>query len=200
VNTKPGAERMASKGVDLSHLLLPIQPDDHVEGDSEAIYTLVEYGDYECPECGRLFLILREIRSQLGAQLRIVFRHYPLSGLHVNAQLAAEAAEAAGAQGRFWEMHCHLFENQHALKSKDLIRYADKLSLDVKRFAYDLKHRTFEDVVRENFRRGVQNGVYGTPGLFINGVRHSLAWDLPILLEKLVQPDPVVPLDPPAML
>jgi len=191
---------MANKDVDLSHLLLPIQPDDHVEGHPEAIYTIVEYGDYECPECGRLFLTLREIRSQLEGKLRIVFRHYPLSGLHVNAQLAAEAAESAGAQSRFWEMHCHLFENQHALRRKDLMRYAEKLSLDVKQFAYDLKHRTYENVVRENFRRGVQNGVYGTPGLFINGVRHSAAWDSRLLLEKLLRLDPMVPPDLPTML
>jgi protein-disulfide isomerase len=186
-------ECMANKDLDLSPLLLPIQPDDHVEGHPEAIYTIVEYGDYECPECGRLFLALREVRSQLEAKLRIVFRHYPLSGLHVHAQLAAEAAEAAGAQSRFWEMHCHLFENQQALRSKDLIRYAEKLSLDVKQFAYDLKHRTYENVVRENFRRGVQNGVYGTPGLFINGVRHSAAWDSQILLQKLLQIDAMIP-------
>jgi protein-disulfide isomerase len=182
-------ESIVDNVADLSRLLLPIQPDDHVEGDLNAPYTLVEYGDYECPECGRLFLLLREIRSKLNTQLCIVFRHYPLSGIHVNAQLAAEAAEAAGAQDRFWDMHCHLFENQHALKRKDLIRHAEKLSLDVPRFAHDLKNRTYESIVRENFRRGVQNGVYGTPGLFINGVRHSGIWDSQILIKKLLQFD-----------
>src|SRR5919109_1500432 len=120
--------------LDSSRLLLPIQPEDHVQGMPDAKYTLVEYGDYECAECGRLFITLRDLRAQLGDELRVVFRHYPLSGIHPHAQRAAEAAEAAGAQGRFWQMHDLLFANQSALRPHDLRRYGEQLSLDMQRF------------------------------------------------------------------
>ena len=165
------------ESLDLSKLLLPIQPDDHVQGSPDARYTLVEYGDYECPACGQLFVTLRKLSAELEGELRLVFRHYPRSGVHTHAQQAAEAAEAANAQGRFWEMHDLLFENQNALSTKDLYRYADRLSLESQRFRNELKHRTYEDLVREDFRRGVANGVYGTPGLFINGIRYNAALD-----------------------
>ena len=166
-------------------LLLPIQPDDHVEGSPHARYTLVEYGDYECPACGRLFVTIRQLHAQFGDDVRLVFRHYPLSGVHPHAELAAEAAEAAAAQGRFWEMHDLLFEHQDALRTKDLYRYAEQLGLDSKRFRNELKEHTYEDRVREDFRRGVANGVYGTPGLFINGIRHNGELDLESILAKL---------------
>lgn len=172
--------------LDLSRLLLPIHPDDHVRGPADAPYTLVEYGDYECPDCGRLFGVIRDLQAELGDMLRIAFRHYPLSGIHPHAQLAAEAAEAAGAQNHFWEMHDLLFKNQNALAPKDLYRYAEQLGLDTKRFRKELKGRRYEDFVREHFRRGVQNGVYGTPGLFVNGVRYDDALDLDTLRRQIV--------------
>jgi protein-disulfide isomerase len=171
--------------MDLSKLLLPIQPNDHVRGVPEALYTLVEYGDYECPDCGRLFAVIHELQENSSGTLRLVFRHYPRSGLHPHAQQAAEAAEAAGAQGRFWEMHDLLFQNQKALTTKDLYRYAEQLSLDTKRFRDELKKRVYEDLVREHFRRGVENGVAGTPGLFINGVRDNGLLEKDSLLERL---------------
>ena len=161
---------------DLSRLLLPIRPVDHVHGPEDAPYTLVEYGDYECPDCGRLYVILRDLQQDIASRLRIVFRHYPLSGVHHRAQQAAEAAEAAGAQGRFWEMHTLLFERQEALRTKDLIRYAEELTLDVDRFREELKNETYSERVRADFLAGVQNGVYGTPGLFLNGVRYDGDW------------------------
>ena len=157
----------------LANLLLPIQPEDHVQGPGEARFTLVEYGDYECPACGSLFEIILQIEEQMKGEVRLVFRHYPLSGSHLNAQQAAEAAEAAGAQDRFWEMHELLFKHQNRLSTADLQQYAEQLKLDVKRFSTELKDRTYEDRVREDFRRGVANGVYGTPGLFINGIRFN---------------------------
>jgi formate-nitrite transporter family protein len=163
--------------LEYSKLLLPIQPDDHVLGAPEALYTLVEYGDYECPDCGQLFASLRVFKSELKDDLRLAFRHYPRSGIHPHAQQAAEAAEAAGAQGRFWEMHDLLFANQNGLAAKNLYRYAEQLSLDTKRFRNELKHGLYEQRVREDFRRGVANGVYGTPGLFINGIRYDGALD-----------------------
>jgi protein-disulfide isomerase len=175
----------SSDSQQLSRLLLPIQPDDHVQGAAEARLTLVEYGDYECPACGTLFLTIRELHRELADDIRIVYRHYPLSGIHPRAQLAAEAAEAAGAQGKFWEMHDLLFSHQNGLGEKFLEVYAEQLNLDVNRFRKSLKDRTFEGRVREDFRRGVANGVYGTPGLFVDGVRHSGELDAPSILAKL---------------
>jgi protein-disulfide isomerase len=178
-------DNTAAAELELSRLLLPIQPDDHVQGAADARYTLVEYGDYECPDCGQLFGTLCELRADLGDELRLAFRHYPRSGVHPHAQQAAEAAEAAGGQNRFWEMHDLLFRNQGALKTKNLERYAQQLALDPDRFHKDLKTRAFEQRVREDFRRGVANGVYGTPGLFINGVRYSGGLDRDSLLSYL---------------
>jgi protein-disulfide isomerase len=161
---------------DFSRLLLPIRPIDHVRGPGDAPYTLVEYGDYECPDCGRLYVILRDLQRDIASRLRVVFRHYPRSGVHPHAQQAAEAAEAAGAQGKFWEMHTLLFERQQALRTKDLIRYAEELTLDVERVRNELKDKTYNERVRADFRAGVQNGVYGTPSLFLNGVRYDGEW------------------------
>ena len=164
-------------------LLLPIRPLDHAHGPEDAPYTLVEYGDYECPDCGRLYVTLRDLQRDIASRLRVVFRHYPLSGIHHHAQQAAEAAEAAGAQGKFWEMHTLLFERQDALHTKDLIRYAGELNLDVERFRKELKNQTYRDIVRADFIAGVQNGVYSTPGLFLNGVRYDDDWDRESLAE-----------------
>lgn len=159
---------------------------DHVRGSDDAPFTLIEYGDYECPDCGLVFQKLRQLQNDLGSRLRLVYRHYPYSGIHKQAELAAEAAEAAGCQGRFWEMHDLLFERQTALQLKDLIRYAQELSLDVDRFRQELKQNIHSELVRRNFIRGVQDGVRGTPGLFLNGVRHpgTLAeWNLEAMLQ-----------------
>ena len=174
---------------DLSHLLLPIRPLDHVHGPEDALNTLVEYGDYECRDCGRLYVILRDLQRDIASRLRIVFRHYTLSGIHHHAQQAAEAAEAAGAQGKFWEMHTLLFERQQALRTKDLIRYAGELTLDVERFRHELKNETHSERVRADFLAGVQNGVYGTPGLFLNGVRYDGEWDKESLRSILMSRD-----------
>jgi protein-disulfide isomerase len=163
----------AQDTADLSKLLLPIQPEDHVQGEPSARFTLVEYGDYECPDCGALFNTIRELRVRGPQDLRLVFRHYPLSGIHHHAFQAAEAAEAAGAQGRFWEMHDLLFSSQNKLAQKDLLKYGEKLLLDLKRYSAELKNHTYEERIRLDFRRGVANGVYGTPGLFINGIRYN---------------------------
>jgi protein-disulfide isomerase len=170
---------------DINALLVPVSDDDHVQGPAAASLTLVEYGDYECPDCGRLFGIIRDLQHALGERLRIVYRHYPLSGIHPNAQQAAEAAQAAGAQGQFWEMHDLLFRNQNALQRNHLLAYAQSLALDVDRFRAELKKQVYRERVREDFRRGVENGVYGTPGLFLNEVRHAGAWDRDTLLQKL---------------
>src|SRR5215472_10997777 len=168
---------------ELSRLLLPIRSSDHVCGPENATYTLVEYGDYECPDCGRLYVILRDLQRDVASRLRIVFRHYPRSGSHPHAQQAAEAAEAAAAQGKFWEMHTLLFERQEALQTRDLIRYAGELGLNAEQFRNELKHQTYRDRVRADFIAGVQNVVYGTPGLFLNGARYDGDWDRETLLN-----------------
>jgi protein-disulfide isomerase len=178
---------MESESLDNTRLLLPINDEDHVQGPPSAAFTLVEYGDYQCPDCGRLFHIIRDLQATLGARLQIVYRHYPLNGIHPQAEEAAEAAEAAGDQNRFWEMHDLLFQNQNALQHKNLLAYGTSLSLDMDRYRRELKERLYEDRVREDFRRGVQNGVYKTPGLFLNGVRHDGAWDRDTLLRTLTQ-------------
>ena len=160
-----------------TRLLDPVREWDHVKGPEDAEFTLVEYGDYECPDCGCLFETLQALQSELSSRLRLVYRHYPMSGVHKQAQMAAEAAEAAGAQGRFWEMHDILFQHQHALKRDDLVRFAAQLDLDVDRFKRELKQETYAGRVRKNFIAGVQNGVNGTPGLFLNGVRQQGVFD-----------------------
>src|SRR3954454_16918217 len=177
----PGMEKL-----DLSRRYLTVHPDDHLQGSADAAYTLIEYGDYQCPGCGRLFLVIRDLQAELGVMLRIAYRHYPFSGIHPQAQLGAEAAEAAGSKDRFWEMHGLLFENQNALAPKDLYRYAEQIGLDIKRFRDDVKARRYRDLVNEHFRRGVQDGVYGTPGLFINGIRHNGTLDLDTLRARIV--------------
>jgi protein-disulfide isomerase len=134
-------------------------------------------------------MILRDLQRDTGSRLRIAFRHYPLSGAHRYAQQAAEAAEAAGAQGKFWEMHTLLFERQQALRTKELIRYAEELALDVERFSYELKSERYSERVRADFLAGVQNGVYGTPGLFLNGVRYDGEWDKESLRSHLTSGD-----------
>ena len=165
----------------MSTLKPPVSPDDHRAGPDDAPVTLTEYGDYECPHCGAAYPVVHEVRRALGSQLRFVFRHFPLSQAHPHAQRAAEAAEAAGAQGKFWEMHDLLFENQDALEDADLRRYAATLELDAERFEKELGAGLYADRVRRDFRSGVRSGVNGTPTFFINGVRHDASWDLPTL-------------------
>jgi len=158
---------------------------DHAHGAADAPVTLVEYGDYECPYCGRAYPIVKQVQEQLGEQLRFVFRNFPLRELHPHAQHAAEAAEAAGAQDRFWEMHDHIFEHQRALSDRHLSEYAALLGLDVERFDRELTSHAHASRVRSDFASGVRSGVNGTPTFFINGVRHEGPWDAESLLDAL---------------
>jgi protein-disulfide isomerase len=151
----------------------PVDPEqDHVVGRANAPITLVEYGDFECPFCGRSYPAVRQIRGELGDQLRFVFRHYPRPE-HAHARHAAEAAEAASAQGHFWEMHDRLFEHQNALTDTDLVHYAANLGLDVERFQHDLTSHTYRDRVQRDVQSGARSDVHGTPTFFINGVKHE---------------------------
>lgn len=154
------------------NILLPVYAEDHVQGPERARYTLIQYGDYKSSACRQLFEIVRGLQTTTGEQLRIVYRHYPLSGIHPEAQDAAEAAEAAGAQGQFWEMHHLLFQNQNALRQRNLLSYGEALGLNIDRFRNDLRKRVYRERVRDDFRRGVQNNVFKPPALFLNGIRY----------------------------
>jgi protein-disulfide isomerase len=156
-----------------SKLTLPIAGRDHIQGPIDAPIKLVEYGDYECPSCGEAYPIIKAVQKHLGGRLCFAFRNFPLTNIHRHAEHAAEAAEAAGAQGRFWEMHNMLFENQDTLDDESLAQFAATLDLDARRLINEVVADTHIERVREDFRSGVRSGVNGTPTLFINGVRYD---------------------------
>jgi Na+/H+ antiporter NhaA len=168
----------------LRDLMDPVDPErDHIRGAADAPVTLVEYGDFECPYCGRAEPVLRDLLARFGTELRYVFRHLPLGEVHGHASLAAEAAEAAAAQGRFWEMHDLLFRHQDALDPKDLIGYARELGLDVGRFVEQLRSHTYASRVARDVESADQSDVAGTPTFFANGRRHHGAFDIDSLAE-----------------
>ena len=171
--------------LDRPRLTVDITERDHVRGPITAPLTLLEYGDYECPYCAAAHPAVKQVQSALGDQLAFAYRHFPLSTIHPHAFGAAEAAEAAGAQGRFWEMHDLLFANQDRLAFDDLLVYAQLLDLDLQRFAMDLERHTYSPRVREDFMTGVRSGVNGTPTFFVNGIRHNGGYDADSLLEAL---------------
>jgi protein-disulfide isomerase len=167
-------------------LTVPVDEDrDHIQGPAEAAVTLVEYGDYECPYCGAAYPIVKEVQARMGDRLRFVFRNFPITTSHPHAEQAAEAAEAAAAQERFWEMHDVLYENQRHLEDEDLRTYAEQLGLDVERFGKELAEHAHAARVREDFMSGVRSGVNGTPTFYINGLRHDDSYELETLLDAL---------------
>ena len=169
----------------IARLTLAVGPRDHAQGPSDAPVTLVEYGDFQCPHCGRAYPIVKDIVRTLGAELRFVFRNFPLTRVHPEAEHAAEAAEAAGAQGAFWPMHDRLFERQFALDDDHLIEYATELGLNAERIRGELEAGTYGPRVRDDFMSGVKSGVNGTPTFFINGERYDGSWDRDPLLAVL---------------
>jgi len=158
---------------------------DHIQGPSSARIVLVEYGDYECPYCGEAYGVIKELQQRLGDQLCFVFRNFPLATAHPHAEAAAEAAEAAAGQGKFWEMHDILYENQAALEDEDLVRYATSVGLSLPRFTRDINQHVHAPRVREDFRSGVRSGVNGTPSFFISGTRHNGPYDFRSLFAAL---------------
>jgi protein-disulfide isomerase len=164
---------MAESG---SRLTPPVGDQDHVAGGPEAPVTLVEYGDYECPNCGIAYPIIKTVRRELGSRLRFVFRNLPLAAMHPHARQAAQVAEAAAAQGKFWAMHDMLFEHQSALEEADLMRYAELLELDTERIARELQAMTYAKRVSDHFRSGILSGANGSPTFFVNGVRYDESW------------------------
>jgi protein-disulfide isomerase len=166
-------------------LALPVGKQDHIQGPSSAAVTLVEYGDYQCPFCGDVFPIIRKLQKQFGDQLRFVFRNFPQTRIHAYAQRAAEAAEAAGGQGKFWEMHDYLYEHQQTLDAENLMQAAVALGLDRVKFSRDVAEHVYVDRVQQDVQSGIDSGVGGTPTLFINGVRNDDEDDFETLKEKI---------------
>jgi protein-disulfide isomerase len=158
---------------DPARLAVPVGEHDHVQGPASAPVTLLEYGDYECPYCGAAVAIVQELLRVLPDQLRFVFRHFPLEKLHPHALRAAEAAEAAASQGKFFEMHATLFDHQTALEDADLLRYAAELDLDPARFAGDMAGHSQLRGVREDFRSGIRSGARGTPTFYLEDLRYD---------------------------
>jgi Na+/H+ antiporter NhaA/glutaredoxin len=158
---------------------------DHVRGPMEAPVTMVEYGDFECPYCGQAEPVVRELLRDFG-DVRYVWRHLPLSDVHPNAQLAAEASEAAARQGAFWEMHDLLFDHQDALEPSDLMGYAEQLGLDAERFTNDVREHEGAAQIAEDVDSADISGVSGTPTFFINGQRHYGAYDIDTLSKAVV--------------
>jgi diadenylate cyclase len=165
--------------------LEPVKTRDHARGPRDAPVTLVKYGDYECPYCGEAHPMLKELQERVGKQVRFVFRHFPLDSAHPRARRAAQAAEAAASQGRFWEMHDLLYERQGELGEEDLMRYAAELGLDLRRFEEDLANDNHTWRIEEDRLGGDRAGVRGTPTLFVNGVRYTGPMDLEGLLAAV---------------
>jgi protein-disulfide isomerase len=175
--------RTAEDILDLAEDVDPAR--DHVRGPDDAVVTLLEYGDFECPYCGQAEQVIRELLSSHGDDVRYVWRHLPLNDVHPSAQLASEASEAAAAQGAFWEMHDMLLAHQGEFSARDLVGYARDLGLDVERFREELRRREYAPRVAEDVASADESGVSGTPTFFINGRRHYGVYDIDTLTEAV---------------
>lgn len=169
----------------MSVLSEPLTPRDHRRGNPDAPVVLVEYGDYQCPYCGQAHPVVEAVREELADDLLFVFRNFPLSEIHPHALHAASAAEYADSQGKFWEMHDLMFENQPALIDRHLVEYGVSLGLDEGQLRSALDDEQIQAIVAHDFSTGVRSGVNGTPTFFINGVRHDGSWDHDSLVAAL---------------
>ncbi len=166
----------------MSKLIVPPNKEDHIQGDIENI-TLVEYGDFECPHCGKAHPIVKKIQEIEGDSLGFIFRNFPLSAVHPHALHAAYAAESAGKQDKYWEMHDLLLENQDTLEDENLKAYAEKLKLDIPQFLKDMVSEEIAKKIEDDISTGAKSGVNGTPTFFINNIR----FDGPTQLEPLIK-------------
>ena len=169
----------------MSRLTQSVSAHDHAEGPADAALTLVEYGDYQCPYCGAAYPVVKEVQKTLGKKLRFVFRNFPLTQAHPYALIAAEAAEAAALQGKFWKMHDLLFEQQALLKPEIIPSWASRIGLNVEQLGNDIKKDVVEKRIQEDRRSGIRSGVNGTPTFFINGMRYDGPPDYNSLLAAL---------------
>jgi protein-disulfide isomerase len=163
----------------------PVSGRDHVQGRPEAAVTLVEYGDYQCPYCGAAHAVIKALQRDLGRNLRLVFRNFPLTQAHAYAMVAAEAAEAAAFQGRFWEMHDFIYEHQDDLEPDVLPAWAEQVGLDLDEFGIALRQAAITTRIKEDRMSGIRSGVNGAPCFFVNGTRHDGAADYDLLRAAL---------------
>ena len=166
-------------------LKVPLSDQDHYKGPRTAPVVLVEYGDYECPDCLNAWPVVREVRNALGDRMAFVFRHFPQNSIHPHASAAAQAAEAAAAQGKFWEMHDQLFGHQKELATLDLTHLALRVGLEVYRFQSALDQESNLRHIRDNAKGGEESGVHGTPTFFINGCRYKGRVDAPSMIRAI---------------
>ncbi|MEO5971676.1 MAG: DsbA family protein [Bdellovibrionia bacterium] len=166
-------------------LRVPISRADHSQGSPDAPLILLEYGDYECSYCGKAYRVIRHLQQTLKNDLRFVFRNFPLASLHPNAMVAAQAAESAGLQGQFWEMHDILYRNQDSLDLDSLTNYATILDLDLTKFLEGMERSEVEEKIRQDIYGGARSGVNGTPNFFVNGSRFDDDWSYESLLSFL---------------
>ncbi|WP_319460151.1 DsbA family protein [Micromonospora sp. RTP1Z1] len=171
--------------VTTAKLRIPVTDVDHVRGPVNAPVTLVEYGDFQCRFCGAAYSNLTEVLRQRADQVRLVYRHFPIANVHPYAESAAEAAEAAGGRGRFWEMHDWLYEHQDQLDPVHLSLGVEQLGLSPEEIDAEVNGHAHADRVRRDFVGGIRSGVNGTPSLFVNDVRHDGGYDLAELLAAV---------------
>ena len=168
-----------------------VNDQDHVSGTASAVVTLVEYGNFECAHCGDAYPSIKQVWKLLSNDLRFVFRHFPRVQSHPHSLRAAEAAEAAGAQGKFWEMHHELFTHQSALEDQDLIRYAKRIGLDLEKFSREMSENIFLPRIQAAYRHSLfDEHVTGTPTFYLNEIRYTGAIDLQRLLGAMKESDP----------
>jgi protein-disulfide isomerase len=180
------ARQIATTPGDVLDLVDDVDPGrDHIRGPDDAPVTLLEYGDFECPYCGQAEGVIRELLASFGNDVRYVWRHLPLNDVHVRAQLAAEAVEAAASQGRFWEMYDAMLAHQDDLTAPALSRLAGELNLDVDRFWDEVRRHDHAPRVAEDVASADASGVSGTPTFFVNGRRHYGAYDVDTLADAV---------------
>ena len=166
--------------------LNPVTERDHASGPATAPVTLLEYGNFECIHCGRAYPVIKQVRKLFGDDLRFVFRHFPTVQTHPHSLRAAEAAEAAGAQEKFWQMHDELFTHETALEDRDLSRYAKRIGLNLERFTSDMTRNSFLREIEAEYQRSLfDEHITGTPTIYLNGIRYTGATDLESLLEAI---------------
>jgi protein-disulfide isomerase len=155
----------------------PVTEKDHIDGNLNAIIELLEYGDYQCPHCGKAYFIVKQMQEKLGDKLKFVFRNFPLAKIHPEATIAAISTEAAALQGKYWQMHDIVFENQDSLEPESLFEYARELGMNMEKFGKDITDPALAEKVESDFESGIRSGVNATPTFYINGEKYNDGWE-----------------------
>ena len=169
----------------MAFLKVPVTRNDHIQGNLQAPVTLTEYGDYQCPYCGRAYYVIKKVQKHYGSQLRFVFRNFPLAQIHPYAEPAAETAEFSAGYDRFWDMHDRIYENQPNLGFPLLVELTAALVMPVGRLREALENHVYLPRVRQDFFSGVRSGVNGTPTFFINEIRHDGGFEFEDLVAAI---------------